>query len=1173
MSKIKLNINGMEVKGFSGQTVLDIARENNVEIPTLCYDDRVEIYGGCGLCVVEIEGMPKLARACATMASDKMVVKTHTNRTIQARKVALELLLSDHLGDCRGPCMLACPGHTDCQGYVGLIANGDYKEAVKTIKDKLPLPASIGRVCPHPCETACRRELVEEPIAIAQLKYFAADSDLNSDNPYTPELKPQNGKKVGIVGGGPGGLSAAYFLVQEGYEVTVYDSMEKMGGMLRYGIPQYRLPKSIVDKEAEIIESMGVKFINNVKIGIDISLEKLRKENDAVLIAVGAWSSTKLGCKGEDAEGVIGGIDFLREYTINGELQVGDRVVVVGGGNTAMDACRTAVRLGAKEVYNIYRRTKEEMPAEAIEIIEGEEEGVIFKSLVNPIEIISEGGRVKKIVLQKMALGEPDASGRRSPVAIEGETETMEVDTVISAIGQILDPIGLDGITLTKRGTVASDEGTFLTNLEGVFSVGDCINKGAGIAIAAIGDAKRAAEVIHTYLQGEIKPYKEPFYSKRTDLTRESFADREKIARAKMPHLKPNDRKNSFQEVNLGWDAETAKKEANRCLVCGCLDIHECKLVKIANDYDVSQEVYIGEVHDRNCETDHPFIMRNPDKCILCGLCVRTCEEVMGISAIGLVDRGFDTIVKPALDQNLEETGCIACGQCVSVCPVGALMERPYMEKAVPIPVDVKPSVCNSCSVGCSTKVNTRGQNIVRIEANPESIVDGGLLCSKGRWANATEKLGEKITVPMMKKNGKFVEISYEDAYYQIARKLKSFEMLQGSDSIRISVSDRYTNEEAFMANYIATKLLKIPYAVSYNMVESGMAKVLGVDASTNTFEELDSTDAILVIGSDLIKDYGVVGLKVRKAVQKGTKLAVINKGKTLLNEWADISVNSKNSLDILLQIQKAIIELGAKVEVPEVLSKSLENTKVSKEAMEIAKLYAGAKKAMIIFDQYTLSVDAGIAVANIAVLAGHIGKPRAGIIQLKVNSNTQGLCDMGISDGCKHKLSDGSVKALVSFGEDLSHIDLSGVEFLVVQDAYMTKTAKKADIILPAAGLAQSTGTYTSSERRIQEVSSSVEGAIVENWKVMVDIANAMGAKLEVTAVEDIKDMVSKNVPTYSEYNLGASFQPTKGNRVLCGEGNFDLQVVENGEMFIKHKNTNAQRNLFEKFLADNNM
>lgn len=1170
MSKIKLNINGIEVTGHSGQTVLDIARENNIEIPTLCYDDRVNIYGGCGLCVVEIEGSPKLARACATMAADKMVVKTHTERTIQARKVALELLLSDHLGDCKGPCMLACPGHTDCQGYVGLIANGDYKEAIKTIKDKLPLPASIGRVCPHPCETACRRELVEEPIAIAQLKYFAADSDLNSPQPYMPEILPFNGKKVGIVGGGPAGLTAAYFLVQKGYEVTIYDAMEKMGGMLRYGIPQYRLPKSVIDKEVALIEKMGVKFVNNVKIGKDISLEKLRKENDAVLVAVGAWTSTKLGCKGENENTVVGGIDFLREYTINGDVKIGERVAVVGGGNTAMDACRTAVRMGAKEVYNIYRRTKEEMPAEAIEIIEAEEEGVIFKSLVNPLEIIEENGKVTKIVLQKMELGEPDASGRRSPKPIEGETETMEIDTVISAIGQVLDPIGLDGITLTRKGTVEAAEGTFLTNLEGVFSVGDCINKGAGIAIAAIGDAKRAADVMHTYLQGQIVPYKEPFYSKRTDLTRESFAERERIARAKMLHLSPEERKNNFKEVNLGWDEETAKKEASRCLECGCLDVYECKLLKVANDYDVSQEIYDGEVHNRNKGTDHPFILRNPDKCILCGLCVRTCEEVMGISAIGLVDRGFDTIVKPALDQKLNETGCIACGQCVSVCPTGALMERPHMDKAVPIPVDVKKSICSGCSVGCATKVNTRGKNIVRIEADPLSTVDKGLLCSKGRWANATERLGEKITAPMMKKNGVFEEVSYEDAYYNIARKLKSYEMLSGSDSIRVSVSDRYTNEEAFMANYIA-KLTGNDSAVSYNMIKSGMAEVTGVDASTNVFDELDSTETIMVLGADLIKNYTIVGLKIRKAVQNGAKLIVVNKEKSLLDEWATLSVNTDN-FGFVLEIEKAIIELGAKAEVSEELKASLKDVVVSEKAMEIAKLYTSSKKAMIVFDQYAVTKEAAKVVANIAVLAGHINAARTGIIQLKVNSNTQGLVDMGVKPGCKGKLANGQVKAVVSFGEDLSKFDMKGVEFLVVQDAYMTEAAKQADIILPGAGLAQSEGTYTSSERRIQTVSKSVDGAVAENWKVMVDLANAMGAKLPVEKVAQIQDMVSKQVAAYSEYNLGAEFQPTKGNRILTSANN--LQVVENAEVaYREHINTNAQRNNFEKFLQENEL
>ena len=203
--------------------------------------------------------------------------------------MTLELLLSDHIGDCRGPCINACPAHTDCQGYVGLIANKEYREAVKLIKEKLPLPASLGRVCPHPCETACRRQLVEDPIAIAALKYWVADIDLQSDNPYIPEIKPATGKKVAIVGAGPAGLTAAYFLAQEGHEVKIYDAMPAGGGMLRYGIPEYRLPKTILDKEIELIEQMGVEFQYNTRIGTDISLEYLIQKNDAVFVGIGAW--------------------------------------------------------------------------------------------------------------------------------------------------------------------------------------------------------------------------------------------------------------------------------------------------------------------------------------------------------------------------------------------------------------------------------------------------------------------------------------------------------------------------------------------------------------------------------------------------------------------------------------------------------------------------------------------------------------------------------------------------------------------------------------------------------------------------------------------------------------------------------------------------------------------
>ena len=350
MSEIKIIVNGVECVGQSGETMLQIAQRGGIHIPTLCHLATVKHYGACGVCVVEGEKMPKLMRACSTVAADGWVINTESKRVQQARKIALELLMSDHDGDCKGPCHLNCPARTDIQGYVKQIALGNDKEAVKIIKDKISLPASIGRVCPHPCEEDCRRQFVEQPLSIAYLKAFAADKDMASNDPFKPEVAESIGKKVAIIGGGPAGLNAAYQLAVKGHGGTVFDMMPEMGGMLRYGIPEYRLPKAVLAQEVAAIAALGVELKNNVKVGTDVTLESLRAEFDAVLVAVGAWKSTGIGCEGDKLEGVVGGIDVLREVNLGERTNLGKTVAVVGGGNVAMDACRTAVRLGAENV-------------------------------------------------------------------------------------------------------------------------------------------------------------------------------------------------------------------------------------------------------------------------------------------------------------------------------------------------------------------------------------------------------------------------------------------------------------------------------------------------------------------------------------------------------------------------------------------------------------------------------------------------------------------------------------------------------------------------------------------------------------------------------------------------------------------------------------------------------
>ncbi|MCR5484060.1 MAG: FAD-dependent oxidoreductase, partial [Clostridiales bacterium] len=572
--KIRFIIDGKEIETEKGTTILNAARENGIYIPTFCYDDCVDVYGACGICVVEAEGVPKLLRSCATIASDGMKINTRSDRVIRSRKIALELIMSNHTGDCKAPCSLACPAGTDCQGYVGLIADGQYDEAIKLIKERIPLPASIGRVCPHPCEKKCRRGLVDEPVAIAFMKSFAADKAFANGDGYIPETKADTGKNVSIIGGGPAGLSAAYFLREMGHGVTVYDMMPKMGGMLRYGIPQYRLPKEILDKETSLIEKMGAVFKNGIKIGKDITFDEIRSNSDAVLVAIGAWKSSGMRVPGEELDGILGGIDFLREVVLKNATSIGKRVAVCGGGNTAMDACRTAVRLGAEEVYVVYRRTRGEMPADDVEITEAEEEGVTFKFLTNPDEFIGENGHVKAVKLQKMKLGEPDASGRRAPVPIEGEFETLDVDTVIMAIGQKISAEGFESLEKTKRGNILADEAGFFTSVDGVFGAGDATNKGADIAVSAIGEARKAALSIDAYLSGRKYAYKKPFYSE-IEKTAEDFKGKEKVPRVKMPTLSPDERRSNFNEIVKGYSDEDAQREGSRCLECGCRDVFE----------------------------------------------------------------------------------------------------------------------------------------------------------------------------------------------------------------------------------------------------------------------------------------------------------------------------------------------------------------------------------------------------------------------------------------------------------------------------------------------------------------------------------------------------------------------------------------------------------------------
>lgn len=1148
MKKFRLNIDGKEVFGLPGQTILEVARENDVFIPTLCFDERTKIYGSCGLCVVEIEGMPKMVKACSTEIAPNMIIKTNTERVIESRKTNLELLLSNHIGDCRPPCVLSCPAGTDCQGYVGLIANGEHEAAIELIKDKIPLPASLGRVCPHPCEEQCRRKLVEEPVSIQWLKRFAADKDLESENPFIPEIEKDTGKSIAIIGGGPMGLSAAYFLRKKGYSVTIIESMPKLGGMLRYGIPEYRLPKAILDEEIALIESMGVRMIPNTKVGVDIPFDTIKSNYDAVLLGIGAWLSTGVRCKGEDSIGVIGGIDFLRKVVRNEDIKLGENVAIVGGGNTAMDACRTAVRLGAKKVYNIYRRTKNEMPADMVEIVEAEEEGVIFKNLTNPIEVISDQeGKVKQVVLQVMELGDADESGRRKPIPVEGKTEIIDIDTMILAIGQAVDSSCFDNLEKTRKNAIAYDKDTFMTSMEGVFAGGDCGNDKISVAVEAIADAKKVSESIDSYLNGEILKYERPYVVERFDITEKTFEDRERMCRPVMDQLEAEERKDNFTEVILGYDEDQAVKEAGRCLECGCHDYFECKLIEYANKYKVEPNRLAGDKNKVEFEDNHPFIVRDPNKCILCGLCVRVCDEVMGVGALGLVNRGFDTVIKPALEKPLAESGCMSCGQCVSVCPTGALQERQSVFKEVPLDTNVTETTCSFCSVGCSLHIESYGDMLIKSNPVKDGKVNKGLICGKGKWGFDCSGLEGKLTKPLIKTKEGFRESDYHEALVLVAKKAESIAAKYGKNSVAVSISDRYTNEEVYaikkLADIIGAKTL------CFNNRKSGIEEVLGLDSSPNTIDELLSTNVILTFGF-IMENNPVIQLKLKQASENGSKIYVINPlGYEVNNfDFATKVVYVENNIDTLKEIAKSLIDMGkmSSLDTFEAFKFSLSDVVVSDDIREVTNEYVNAKKSMIVFQQNVVSYEASIMISNIALLSGHIGSPRDGILQVKAKNNSQGLVDMGIKSG-KEAMND--VKALLCFGENPDY-GFDDLEFLMVCDTHMTETCDKADVVIPGTGFASVNGTFTNTERRLQGVNQAIyEDVELSNWQVASEIAHVYEVEFNYIDTSDISLEIEDVIPKYKyarlDEILGGILSPINPKFTLVDEGDF-VDVLE---------------------------
>jgi len=480
----------------------------------------------------------------------------------------------------RATCSAGCPIDHSVQAYVALIAAGKFKEAADIIRRENPLPSICGRVCFHPCENGCNRGVVDEPVNIRGLKRFAMDLYPTGEPPRP--VQP-SGKSVAIIGSGPAGLAAAHSLALEGHKVTVFESLPVLGGMLAVGIPEYRLPPDILERDLDGIRSLGVEFKANASVGDDIPVERIENEFDAVFVGTGAHHSRKLGIAGEDSEGVVHGVDFLRKHTLGKPTGVGKRIVIVGGGNTAVDVARTAKRLGVDEVTIVYRRTRQEMPADESEVDATLAEGIKIHYLAAPTKVISENNRVSAVECIRMELGEPDESGRRRPVPIEGSEFRIEADTLIPAVSQSADRklAELFQLKTSRWGTIEADELTLVTSRENVFAGGDVVI-GPSSVIDAIAHGKRAATAIDNYLSG--RPIREGLKKReeRTNpITDEELAKIKKrtkrtprVAHQEVPVI---DRLSDFREVEKTYTEEEAQAEARRCLACGgCAECMLC---------------------------------------------------------------------------------------------------------------------------------------------------------------------------------------------------------------------------------------------------------------------------------------------------------------------------------------------------------------------------------------------------------------------------------------------------------------------------------------------------------------------------------------------------------------------------------------------------------------------
>lgn len=1189
MDDVKLKINGREVEASPDATILEAVRKHGLdEIPTLCHSPELEPYASCFLCVVEVTGRQNLVPACATRVAQGMEVTTRSERILESRKTALELLLSNHYADCASPCMEGCPGHVDIQGYIALSAMGLYREAVDLVREANPLPAICGRICVRKCEAVCRRTDIDQPVGINWIKRFVSDQPGAYDG--APSCDPPTGKKVAIVGAGPAGLTAAWFLARKGHRPVIYEAKPRAGGMLSYGIPQYRLPDDVVAREVDYICRAGVEIRYNTRVGQDVSLDDLMKGHDAVFLGPGAWAGNPMKLQGEfSTEGVVQGAEFLPQLRER-PAPLSGTIVVVGGGNTAMDVARTTWRLGADKVIILYRRTKDEMPADRMEIEDCLAEGIEIMELAAPVGINAENGKLKSLRCQRMKLGEPDSSGRRRPIPLEGSEFDLPCQVAVSAIGQSTTLYGLTDtrggkVGLTKWNTFVIDPKDLSTSVRGVFAGGDAADDGPTVVIDAIADGQRAARSIDAFLD-DATAAPRPFVVRKEFWAKPGEAELGQVKespRHEVHQIDVEQRRGSFAEVATGFDHEDNVHECDRCLSCGCLRFDSCSLRIYAERYGVDMDRFKGYARKHKVDDRHPHVVYDPNKCILCARCIRTCARVLPVAALGLVGRGFRTEMRPAMNDPLVETSCVSCGNCVDACPTGALaVKYPFPGRAA-LRTSDRATHCAFCSVACPLTVKRFGAGRYYIAP---SGAPGDYLCRYGRFGHELFVKRRRIAAPKIRRGSGVRPAGLDEALKLVAEGLEKVAAKHGRDKVGVFVSPELTNEELYLASTIAREGLGTNNVGSLSALGAGAGALdasLGFTASTADRSAIDAADLIICNNTSMESDHLVLAVRVIRAVREGAKLIVSNSAldpadRTLSTVATDpmrgrAAILWNGVIQLLIdggtfdpseigKIEGGAAFLSGRDFRPETVAGL---TGVDPKAIRAAAgLVAEAKRVVIIHSPDRVQDQAAgdlETLGNLVVLLRARGV-KADLLLPRMHSNSAGLEVAGADPafgpgrdarpsgvaGARNReelralLESGGIRGALVVGEDPLAWDPTGswfrdVEFLAAMDWTETETTRGADVVLPGSTYLETAGTRCGFEGTLVPYSRVVEPpAGMSGDEVLMRLAREFGiavpddasAAIDSAARTKLRDLVR------FYWNTGEERVPVGGMRLV---------------------------------------